>query len=69
MTSVTKNNSITSFYLFWNYDVTPPKTPYTPHPDDVTILYLDYDDDINLWGIVTSLCPCVPVAELSVFYI
>ena len=36
----------------------------TPHPDDVTILFLDYDviifDDVNLYGIVTSLCPCVP---------
>ena len=36
------------------------------HPDDVTILFLDYDviifDDVNPWGIVTSLCPCVPEA-------
>ena len=45
-------------------------TPNTPlHPDDVTILFLDYDviifDDVNPYGIVTSLYPCVPEAELS----
>ena len=41
----------------------------TPHPDDVTILFLDYDviifEDVNPYGIVTSLCPCVLEAELS----
>ena len=36
--------------------------PYTPlHLDDVTILFLDYDviifDDVNPYGIATSLCP------------
>ena len=39
----------------------------TPHPDDVTIIFLDYDviifDDVNPYGIVTSLCLCVPGAE------
>ena len=39
----------------------------TPHPYNVTILFLDYEviifDDVNPLGIVTSLCPCVPVAE------
>ena len=44
----------------------------TPHPDDVTILFLDYDviifDDVNLYGIVTSLCPCVPVGEPLIYY-
>ena len=43
-------------------------TLYRPlHPDDVTILFLDYDviifDDVN----PTSMCPCVLVGELS-FY-
>ena len=52
MTSGTKNNSMTSFYLFSSYDVILPMTPYTSlHPDDVTILFLDYDviifDDVN----------------------
>ena len=41
------------------------------HPDDVTILFLDYHviifDDVNPWGIVTSLCPCVPRRN-SLFY-
>ena len=73
MTSGTKNNSMTSFYLFQDYDVILPMTPYTPlHPDDVTILFLDYDviifDDVNLYGIVTSLCPCVPVGEPLIYY-
>ena len=40
-----------------------------PHPYDVTIIFLDYDviifDCVNPYGIVTSLCPCVPEAELS----
>ena len=44
----------------------------TSHPDDVTILFLDYDviifDDVNLYGIVTSLCPCVPVGEPLIYY-
>ena len=44
MTSGTKNNYMTSFYLFLDYDV-------TLHPYDVTILFLDYDviifDDVN----------------------
>ena len=48
MTSGTKNNSMTSFYLFSSYDVI---LPMTPHHDDVTILFLDYDviifDDVN----------------------
>ena len=48
MTSGTKNNSMTSFYLFSDHDIIP---PMTPHPDDVTILFLDYDviifDDVN----------------------
>ena len=48
MTSGTKNNSMTSFCLFSDYDVIP---PMSPHPYDVTILFLDYDviifDDIN----------------------
>ena len=55
---------------FLDYDVILPMTPNTPlHPDDVTILFLDYDviifDDVNPYGIVTSLCPCVLEAELS----
>jgi len=41
-------------------------TPYRAlHPDDVTILFLDYDvilfDGVN--PIVTSLCPCAPVPK------
>ena len=48
MTSGTKNNSMTSFSLFSDYDVIP---SMTPHPYDVTILFLDYDviifDDVN----------------------
>ena len=48
MTSGTKNNSMSSFYLFSDYDVIP---PMTPHSDDVSILFLDYDviifDDVN----------------------
>ena len=47
MTSGTKNNSMTTFYLFLDYDV-------TLHPYDVTILFLDYDiiifDDVNPLG-------------------
>ena len=38
----------------------------TPHRDDVTIIFLDYDViifDVNPYGIVTSLCLCVPGAE------
>ena len=72
MISVTKNNSITSFYLFSDYDVQYLKWEPTPlHPDDVTILFLDYDvyifDDVNagvLWR------HCVPVSPLqnSSFY-
>ena len=52
-TAVAKNNSITSFYLFLDYDVTLPMTPSTLplHPNDVPILYLDYDvtifDDVT----------------------
>ena len=65
MTSGTKNNSMTSFYLFQDYDVILPMTPYTPlHPDDVTILFFDYDviifDDVNPLGycdVTVSLCP------------
>ena len=48
MTSGTRNNYMTSFYLFYDYDVIP---PMTPHPGDVTILFLDYVasicDDVN----------------------
>ena len=48
MTSGTKNNSMTSFYLFSDYDLI---TPMTPHPYDVTIPLLDYDviifDDVK----------------------
>ena len=44
----------------------------TPHPYDVTIPFLDYDviifDDVNPYGIVTSLRPCVPGVELSFSY-
>ena len=66
----TKNNSMTSFFLFSGYDVIPPMTPYTPlYPYDVTILFLDYDviifDDVNPLGycdVTVSLCPCVPSA-------
>ena len=37
-----KNNSITSFYLFLNYDITIyDDEPF--HPDDVTTLFLVYD--------------------------
>ena len=47
-TSGTKNNSMTSVYLFSDHDIIP---PMTLHPDDVTILFLDYDviifDDVN----------------------
>ena len=61
MTSGTKNNSMTSFYLFQDHDVILPMTPY---PDDVTILFFDYDviifDDVNPLGycdVTVSLCP------------
>ena len=61
MTSATKNNSLTSFYLFSDYDIIP---PMTPHPDDLTILFLDYDviifDDVNPLGyceVTVSMCP------------
>ena len=44
----------------------------TPHPDDVTILFLDYEviifNDVNPYGIVTSLCPCVPGVEPLILY-
>ena len=40
MTSGTKNSPMTSFYLFQDYDVI---LTMTPHPDDVTLLFLDYD--------------------------
>ena len=34
------------------------------HPNDVHILFLDFDviilDDVNPWAIVTSLNPCAP---------
>ena len=43
-----------------------------PHPDDVAILFLDYDvisfDDVNPYGIVTSSTPYAPAAELSFYY-
>ena len=48
MTSGTKNNSMTSFYLFQDYGVIP---LMTPHPDDVTILVLDYDVSILMTSI------------------
>ena len=55
---------MTSFYLFQDYDVIP---PMTPHPDDVTILFLDYDvsifDEVNPWDIVKSSTPYAPGAE------
>ncbi len=61
MTSGTKNNSMTSFYLFSDYDVI---LPMTPHPYKVAIPFLDYEviifDDVNSLGycdVTVSLCP------------
>ena len=61
MTSGTKNNSITSFYLFSDYDVTRSTPPYFILDYDVILFY-----GVN--PIVTSLCPCVPVPKKSLFY-
>ena len=54
MTSATKNNSITSFYLFSDYDVTRSTPPY---------FIIDYDVILFLWcqpycDVFVSLCPC-----------
>ena len=48
-----KENSITSFYLFLNYDITF-YDDVLLLPDDVTILYLDYD-----------VCPLHPILFLD----
>ena len=41
-----------------------PCTPTPLRPDDVIVLFLDFDviilDDVNPWAIVTSLNPCTP---------
>ena len=41
---------MTSFYLFYDYDVIP---PMTPHPYDVTIIFLD--DDVIIFYDINSL--------------
>ena len=60
---------IPSLYIFSDYDEIRHPAPLLP--DDVIALFLDYNviisDDVNPWGIVTSLCLCVP-RQNSLFY-
>ena len=55
---------MTSFYLFSDYDIIP---PMTPHPYDVTILFLDYDviifDDVNPLGYCDDINAPAPLLQ------
>ena len=55
-TAVVKNNSITSFYLFLNYDVTIyDDVNFHPSTPMMSYFFLFLDDDVSPWGIVTML--------------
>ena len=64
-TAVAKNNSITSFYLFSDYDVMPPMTTFAPPSRWFHYSILDYDVIIfmtSIYGEMWRRCvPCVPL--------